>query len=287
MKIAVTAASGKLGATIVKQLVKDIGKNQVVGIARTPAKAKHLGVEVRPGDYNSREQFDIALKGIDAVLIVSGMDAPEKRIAQHRNIIEAAKTNGVKKIVYTSIIGEEAKTAFSPVVKSNRQTEQDIQRSGLDWVIGRNGLYIEPDFEYLEHYTKAGEIANCAGNGQCAYTSRTELAVAYSHMLQEEQHNGHVYHLVGEPITQAQLTEYINQVFGTNLSYRPMTTEEYLLERKAALGDFMGTIIGGIYNGIQQGTFNPESQFDQATGRPHLSALAMAQAFKKAQEALV
>jgi NAD(P)H dehydrogenase (quinone) len=32
MKIAVTSASGKLGATIIRQLIKEIGKNQVIGI---------------------------------------------------------------------------------------------------------------------------------------------------------------------------------------------------------------------------------------------------------------
>ena len=47
MKIAVTSASGQLGSSIVKELIKEIGTENVVAIARTPQKAKHLGVEVR------------------------------------------------------------------------------------------------------------------------------------------------------------------------------------------------------------------------------------------------
>ena len=77
MKVAVTAVSGSLGNTIAEQLVKEIGKENVIGIARTPDKAKHLDIEIRKGDYNSRTDFDEALKGIDVVLIVSGMDHPE------------------------------------------------------------------------------------------------------------------------------------------------------------------------------------------------------------------
>ncbi len=177
MKIAVTSASGQLGSSIIKQLINEIGIDHVIGIARTPEKATHPGIEIRKGDYNSRHELDLALKGIDTVLLVSGMDEPQKRIQQHRNVIEAAKINGVKKIVYTSIIGDEEKTAFSPVVKSNRQTETDVQNSGLDWVIGRNGIYIEPDLEYIDNYVKRGEIRNCAGDGKCAYTSRTELGL--------------------------------------------------------------------------------------------------------------
>ncbi|WP_246073267.1 hypothetical protein [Formosa sediminum] len=44
MKIAITSASGKLGAAIVQALVKVIGQDQVVAIARTPEHAQHLGV---------------------------------------------------------------------------------------------------------------------------------------------------------------------------------------------------------------------------------------------------
>ena len=280
MKIAVTSASGQLGSTIVKQLIKEIGKDNVIGTARTPEKAEHLGIEIRKGDYNSREQFDEALKGIDVVLLVSGMDKPENRIQQHRNAIEAAKQNGVKKIVYTSIIGDEEKTAFSPVVKSNRQTEMDVRNSGLDWAIGRNGIYIEPDLEYLDTYVKEGQIRNCAGNGKCAYTSRSELAHAYTQMLLDDKHAGQVYNLGGKPITQAELADSINQIFGTDLSFSSVSVKAYEKERKEVLGEFMGTIIAGIYEGIRTGANDVGSDFEKATGRPHKTALEMTKLFK-------
>jgi NAD(P)H dehydrogenase (quinone) len=47
MKIAVTAVSGHLGAEIVKATVQLVGEDNVVGLARTPSKAVHLGVEIR------------------------------------------------------------------------------------------------------------------------------------------------------------------------------------------------------------------------------------------------
>lgn len=280
MKIAVTSASGQLGAAIVKQLIKEIGSGNVVGIARTPENAKHLGVEIRKGDYNSREQFDEALKGIDTVLLVSGMDAPEKRIQQHRHVIEAAKANGVKKMVYTSIVGDETKTAFHPVVKSNRQTEADIRESGLQWVIGRNGIYMEPDLEYLDTYIKEGEIRNCASEGKCAYTSREELAFAYTQMLLKDNHNGQIYNLAGEAITQAELASLINQVYNTDLKYHSVPVDAYEEERKAALGEFIGGVISGIYEGIKLGINDVLSDFEKASGRAHLTPLKMIEKFK-------
>ncbi len=271
MKIAITAASGNLGKAIVKQLLQELNNEQVIAIARSPKKVNFSGVEIRRGDYNNRKQFDEALKDINAVLLVSGMDAPDKRIQQHRNVIVAAKDAGVKKIVYTSVIGEASGSSFSPIVASNRQTEEDIKNSGMEWGIGRNGLYIEPDVEYIENYKKAGKIANCAAGGKCAYTTRDELAYAYTKMLLEEKHNGKTYYLTGEPITQQELADYLNMAFGTNLIYETMSLEDYKKERIAELGEFIGTIIAGIYQGIRSGAFDKPSDFKSAAGREHIS----------------
>ena len=275
MKIAVTSVSGQLGASIAKALIKEIGKENVIGIARTPEKAKHLDIEIRKGDYNSRTDFDAALKGVDKVLLVSGMDQPQKRIQQHRNVIEAAKLNGVQKIVYTSIVGDEENTASSPVVQSNRQTEEDVRSSGLQWIIGRNGIYIEPDLEYMDTYIKEGGITNCAADGKCTYTSREELGFAYAQLLLNDKLNGQTLNLVGEAITQTQLAEYINQVYKTNLKFTSISVEDYKKERQVALGEFLGTIIAGIYEGIRNGANEVVSDYEKAAGRPHKSPLSM------------
>jgi NAD(P)H dehydrogenase (quinone) len=47
MTFAITAASGQLGAAIVKATVALAGDRNVIAIARTPERAKDLGVEVR------------------------------------------------------------------------------------------------------------------------------------------------------------------------------------------------------------------------------------------------
>jgi len=199
MKIAVTAASGQLGKEIVKATIALLPRDNVIGLARTPDKAKNLGVEIRPGDYNDKSVLEESLRSVDTLLLVSGMDDPEKRIEQHRNVIQAAQNSGVKKIVYTSVQGADENTAFSPIIQSNRQTEQDIRSSYLDWVIGRNGIYIEPDIEYIETYKESGGIFNCAGDGKCGYTTRPELAYAYARMLTEDKHNSQIYNLHAIP----------------------------------------------------------------------------------------
>lgn len=246
-------------------------RENVIGLARTPDKAKNLGIEIRPGDYNNKNALEKSLQAVDTLLLVSGMDAPEKRIEQHRNVIRAAQNAGIRKIVYTSVQGADEDTAFSPIIQSNRQTEQDIRSSGLDWVIGRNGIYIEPDIDYIETYKQSGGISNCAGDGKCGYTTRPELAYAYARMLTQDKHNGHTYNLHGEAITQYQLAEYLNSAFGTNLSYTPVTVEEYRKERIAELGEFLGAVISGIYQGIREGKADNPSHYYEAAGKQHVS----------------
>ncbi len=270
-KIAVTAANGQLGSQVIRAAIGLVGHENVVGLARSPSKAQSLGVEVRPGDYSSPTDLESSLRDVESILLISGMDAPEKRVMQHRNVIEAAKKAGVRRIVYTSIQGAEAGTAFSPVVQSNRQSEDDVRNSGLDWSIGRNGIYIEPDVEYMESYKRHGQIANCAADGKCGYTTRPELAFAYMQMLTDVKHNGQTYNLHGDTITQTQLADYLNGAFGTHLKYREMTVAEYREQRVGELGDFLGSVIAGIYEGIRLGANNLPSHFHLAANRPHQS----------------
>ncbi|NQU36473.1 MAG: NAD(P)H-binding protein [Actinobacteria bacterium] len=271
MRIAITAASGHLGSEIVKATSSIFPEADVVALARTPERARGLGVEVLPGDYEDRAELEHSLRDVDSVLLVSGMAAPDLRIEQHRNVIEAARNSGVRKLVYTSVQGAESGTAFSPIVASNRQTEEDIRSSGLDWAIGRNGIYIEPDVEYVQSYVEMGGIRNCASDGRCGYTTRSELAYAYAQILADDRHIGHTYNLHGDAITQQELADYINGAFGTELTYTSMTVDEYRDDRIAELGEFMGQVIAGIYEGIREGAADNPSHYELAAGKEHVS----------------
>ena len=75
----------------------------------------------------------------------------------------------------------------------------------------------------------------------------------------------------GEAITQYQLAEYLNSAFSADLTYTPMSVEEYRKERVAELGEFIGSVISGIYQGIREGKADNPSHFYEAAGREHES----------------
>ncbi|WP_211907395.1 hypothetical protein [Pikeienuella piscinae] len=134
-------------------------------------------------------------------------------------------------------------------------------------MIGRNGIFIEPDVEFIDNYRKAGESANCAGNDECGYTRRPELTQAYARRLTEPRLNGHTYILYGEPLTHAECARHMNRAFDADPHYRPMSVEDCRADRVAELGDFIGSVIAGIYRSSRDGALDNPSDFTTAAGR--------------------
>ena len=97
------------------------------------------------------------------------------------------------------------------------------------------------------------------------------MAHAYAALLTRNELIGQTFDLNGTQITQAELTQYMNAAYGTSLTYRSMPAEDYVADRTAELGDFIGPIIGGIYDGIRRGAFDAPGDYETATGRPHQS----------------
>ncbi|WP_290779001.1 hypothetical protein [Hoeflea sp.] len=90
-------------------------------------------------------------------------------------------------------------------------------------------------------------------------------------MLTGSDHNGRTYNLHGGLLTQSELADYLNKAFGSELVYRPMSFEDFKADRIAELGEFIGTVIAGIYQGIREGASDRPSGFEAAAGRPHQS----------------
>ena len=65
----------------------------------------------------------------------------------------------------------------------------------------------------------------------------------------------------------------MNEVLGTGLHYEPMGVEAYRQQRIAELGEFMGTVIAGIYQGIRNGDMDVPSDYRKAAGREHIGVL--------------
>jgi len=92
---AVTGASGHLGRLAVQELLaRGVPSSNIVAIVRTRGKVTDLarrGVDVRLADYTRPDTLRAALVGVNRLLLVSS-SAAGQRLAQHTNVIAAAKT---------------------------------------------------------------------------------------------------------------------------------------------------------------------------------------------------
>jgi NAD(P)H dehydrogenase (quinone) len=104
-KYLVTGATGRLGSQVVEFLLQRVPANQIVALTREGKKLQHLserGIEVREGDYHDPRLLEQAFKGVERLLLVSALAFTDV-VAQHSNVIEAAKQSGVRHIIYTAI----------------------------------------------------------------------------------------------------------------------------------------------------------------------------------------
>src|SRR6266487_6414897 len=131
--ILVTGATGHLGSAAISHLLKNTAARNIAAFARDENKAKDLkekGIEVRMGTYDDISSLDLAMKGIEKVLLISS-NGPN-RLQQHKNVVDAAKKAGIKHITFISIALKDMKTAtIRPLMEDLYQAEDYIKESGL------------------------------------------------------------------------------------------------------------------------------------------------------------
>ncbi|KJC63997.1 SDR family oxidoreductase [Agreia bicolorata] len=225
---AVTGASGPFGRHAIASLIESgVAAGDIVALVRTPSKVADLaeqGVEVRTADYSAPDTLAGALAGVDALLLVSGSEVGQ-RVAQHTNVIEAAKAAGVSRIVYTSVL--RADTTELVLAPEHKATEEALRASGVAFTILRNGWYIENYLGQVEQYRATGEIVGASGDGRVSAATRADFAAAAAAALVQQGHENAVYELGGAPaFTMSDLAAALSSATGTTIVYRDVTPEE-------------------------------------------------------------
>jgi NAD(P)H dehydrogenase (quinone) len=220
MTIAVTGATGHLGRLVISALKPHAS---VIALARNPAKGADLGVAVRAFDYDKPD--GAALVGVDKLLLISGNELG-KRATQHSAVIAAAKTAGVKLIVYTSLL----RTDTTPLMlgPEHAATEAALKASGVPFVILRNGWYTENYTASIPAALKNGAFIGSARDGRIASAARADYAEAAVAVLTGEGHAGRTYELAGDSAyTLSELAAELSRQTGQTIPYRDLPPAEY------------------------------------------------------------
>ncbi|WP_024286221.1 SDR family oxidoreductase [Cellulomonas sp. KRMCY2] len=236
MTVIVTGATGHLGRLIVEDLLAGgLPADQVVAAGRRVERIADLadrGARVVAIDYGQPETLVEAFAGVDTLMLVSGSEVGQ-RIGQHGAAIEAARSAGVRRIVYTS--APQADTSPLVLAPEHKATEELIRASGLAFTILRNNWYTENYVGALEQARATGEVVASVAGGRVASATRADYAAAASVVLRTDGHDGSTYELAGDTAwDHSELAEAISEVIGRSVGYRPVTPEEHLAVLAAA-----------------------------------------------------
>jgi NAD(P)H dehydrogenase (quinone) len=225
MTIAIAAATGQLGRLVVQSLKTRAPHEELVALVRSPEKAGDLGVAAREADYDRPETFVRSLEGVDTFLLITG-PVPGARVAQHRNVVDAAKRAGVKRIVYTSAI--HADVSPLDIAADHRAAEADITASGIAYTIVRNGWYTENYTSAITGALASGAVLGSAGDARISSATRADYAEGIAAVLAGAGHEGRIYEFAGDDAwTMRDLAAEIARQSGRTVVYRDMPPAEY------------------------------------------------------------
>jgi NAD(P)H dehydrogenase (quinone) len=266
--IAISAATGQLGRLVVEQLKARLPAERIVALARTPAKAADLGIAVRQADYTRPDTLSAALAGVETLLLISATEFGQ-RVAQHRNVIDAAKRAGVKRIVYTSLL--RADTSPLSLAPEHKETEGLIRASGLAYTFLRNGWYSENYTGGVAGALAGGAFIGSAGEGRIASAARADYAAAAAAVLTTPGHDGKTYELAGDnAYTLAELAAEISRQSGKTIPFKNLAEADYAAALKGfGLPEGFAQAIAGWDVAASKGAlFDDGRQLSRLIGRP-------------------
>jgi len=229
MSLVITGATGQLGRLVVESLLaRGTAPADIVATGRDVARLadlSSLGVTVAELDYTKPETVSAAVKQGDTVLLVSSSEVGQ-RVAQHLNVIDAAKAAGVARIVYTS--APAATTSELVLAPEHKATEEALVASGVPFTILRNGWYTENYAGEVEKGRENGAIVASVGDGRVASASRKDYAEAAAVVLTGEGYEGQVFELSGDIAWNFDdLASAIGTIVGKEVVYTRLTPDEH------------------------------------------------------------
>ena len=173
MKILLAGAFGNLGAEILKKLCTD--GHEV--IAADLKEGNIAGTEGKyafaPIDATNPETLKGICDDVEAVITTVGLTGASTKVTAYdidyqgnMNILAEAKTAGVKKFHYISVISCDEKGAEKvPMLHAKYLFEEELKKSGMEYVIYRPTGYFYDIAKVFKPYVDKGEMQLLKGYG--------------------------------------------------------------------------------------------------------------------------
>ncbi|CAM3530289.1 NAD(P)H-binding protein [Deinococcus frigens] len=237
-----------------------VSADQVGVSVRDPQKADDLaalGVRVRQGDFSDPASLSHAFEGATQILLVSSNARAHggDPLAQHAAVIDAARTVGAGRIVYTSQMAASPTSAFGPAL-DHAATEKMLAESGLAWTALRNGFYASSALDMMEKAFKTGVMPTPV-DGKIAWAAHADLGEAAAIILASEgQYDGPTPPLTGpQALDFGDLAAIASEVLGRSIRHETFPDDE--LAAKLGVPAGAAKFMLGMYLASRAGEFAP------------------------------
>ena len=211
-------------------------------------------VDIRVGSYDDPASLDRAMQGVDKVLLIDGTDE-DRRVEQHRNVVDAAKKAGVGCLAYTSRTLKDPTTMANQLMLGHFQTEDVIKESGLAYTIFRNVLYMDAVPQFVGQNVFDSGINLPTGQGRVPFALRSEMGEAIANALLADGCDNRTYNLTGSAsYSYGDVAATLTKLSGREVTYTPVETSAFEAQLKGrGLPDMMVARITGFLTDIKNG----------------------------------
>lgn len=226
--IAVTGATGRLGGKCARILFEAGAAQRLV--VRDPDRAPdYPAVEVFRAAFNDSDALAEALEGVDAVLMVSAHEGPE-RMDEHRSFLDAAARAQVPHLVYTSFLNAAPDAVFT-LARDHYHTEEYAKSLGLTCTFLRDNTYADAIRAFVG---PDDVIRGPAGDGAVSAVAREDVSAVAAAILQyPPAHAGRTYEMTGpQALTFTEIAELVSRLSGRPVTYHDETLEEAYASRQ-------------------------------------------------------
>lgn len=229
-RILLNGVDGNFGSVAAKVLLDKWPHEDLIFTAPTEKgleKYKDLGVELRVADFN-RPDLANAFRGADTMILISMPFVGPKRRAAQKTAADAAVAAGVKRLVYTSIVGAGEPDIDTYEVNDHVWFEAYVKSLPIKWVFLRDSQYVEAMVSnYVNAYENTDNVlANNMADGRMAFISRDDCAEACAYAAMSDLEDV-VLNINGpELLTIGEYIDIANDVTGHHVRYQPITDEE-------------------------------------------------------------
>ena len=257
--IDVTGAAGQLGRQVVDTLATLVDPHRVGVSVRDPDQVEGLadrGIRVRRGDFDDPASMLTAFEDADQVLIVSANKLGEEARRLHRSAIEAARSAGARRILYTSHVGARIGSSFAPA-DQHAGTEDDLANTGVPFTSLRHGFYAESCLLMVGDALRQGDL-RVPEDGPVSWTARADLADADAAILASHAAFEGVSPSLtsATAITMADLAAIASEVTGKEIRHTTVMDEQWRSAKIAAgMPEVYAEMLLGTFRAARRGDF--------------------------------